>query len=309
MPQVFDQLTRNQLDQFHRDRTVFLFTVGPLEDHGPHLPMGLDGRWAVQLAYRIGLKLETDCPGWTAVLMPPAPLGVDSNTSALALKVRPYVMRDYLVDVCLSLNKGMGFRHFACFSGHLGPKQLTAIEEAGKIVRRRTGAWGWRKIFRRGIPASLVSACSALVTRKEVFRSPFTSDPIEHGGAYDTSLALALDPTRVDPNYRLLGKIQNTGWAWARSWRRSRGQLSGYWGAPAEADAKKGEEALREQVDTLFPKLRAVWEGAPPDGLFRSWYSFLWPNHSFFTVYLLTGVAFLLMIAWFYLALDAVKNF
>lgn len=307
MPQVFDQLSIKQIELLPRDRTVFFIAVAPLEDHGPHLPIGLDTRWAVQLAYRTALKLEADCPGWVAILLPTAPLGIDANTSKFAVKVRPHVLRDYLVDTCLSLNRS-GFRHFACFSGHLGPKQLTAIEEAGKHVRRLSGGWGWRKLFRVGRPAVLVSACSPLVSRRQVFQAPFAPDPTEHGGAVDTSVALAIEPKAVDPSYRALGKVERPPMSWARAWRRWRGSVQGYWGVPSQASAEKGEALLGEQLEIIYPKLRAVWQGAPSDPLFRSWYSYLPPNHSFFLAYVLAFVAFLLMAAWFLITMDAFRG-
>lgn len=304
MPQVFDQLTAQALDQLHRDRTVFLFAVAPVEDHGPHLPMGLDGRWAVQLAYRIALKLESECPGWTAVLMPTSPMGIETNTTRFAVRVRPHVLRDFLVDTCLSLHR-VGFRHFACFSGHLGPRQLTAIEEAGLMVRRRSGAgWGWKKIFQRSSGATLVSACSPLVKRGEVFRSPFTPDPLEHGGALDTSLALAMEPSWVDANFRALPERKRQGSMLLRFWNRWRERSSGYWGAPASADGPRGEALIQEQVDVIYPKLRAVWEGSNPESLFRSLYSFLPVNRSFFPAYVLAAIIMILMFGFVFLSIE-----
>src|SRR4051812_27649026 len=126
-------LRRTELDALPKSQTVFFFGVGPLEDHGPHLRMGLDVAEAEWLCRSAAERLEKEKPGWVGVLMPSVPLGIDSDTTELAITVRPHVLRDWLVDACRSLRRA-GFSHFVCFSGHLGPRQLTAIEEAGKIL-------------------------------------------------------------------------------------------------------------------------------------------------------------------------------
>ena len=36
------ELTWQDIDALDRDRTLFLLTVGMLEEHGPHLPIGAD---------------------------------------------------------------------------------------------------------------------------------------------------------------------------------------------------------------------------------------------------------------------------
>ena len=141
--------------------------------------------------------------------MPCAPLGIDSNTTRVAVTVRGHVLRDWLVDGCRSLIRA-GFLHFVCFSGNLGPKQLTAIEEAGKSIRR-SGRWGrWAGVMarRNSVSPTLISASSALTSWKDVLASPFGPDPEEHGGRRDTSIALAISKDLVDPSYACLPKME-----------------------------------------------------------------------------------------------------
>jgi len=194
MPSEFTRLSSEQLKALSPEQTVFFFGVGPLEDHGPHLPLGMDLLEAHQLCFSAAERLEREMPGWTGVLMPPSPLGIESNTQNLSITVRPHVLRDWLVDACRSLKKA-GFRHFVCFSGHLGPKQLTAIEDAAKIFNRESR-------FRfRGKRAELVSASSSAVTTRDLKDSLFWPDPLEHGGSRDTSIALWMkhvpDPSMI----------------------------------------------------------------------------------------------------------------
>jgi len=304
MPLEFEKLSAQTLESLPSHQTVFFFSVGPLEEHGPHLPMGLDLLEAKKLCQMSAEKLETDLPGWIGILMPAAPLGVEANTQRLALTVRSHVLRDWLIDACRSL-KRMGFYHFVCFSGHLGPKQLTAIEDAAKIISRRS-LWSWFLNRNRKISPyfSLISASSALTSLQDMKKSPFWPDPVEHGGEQDTSIALATAPDSVSNTYLSLTEIHRPSSCLFRIMHRIRKQTQGYWGSPALGDLQKGNQAFNGIIQDLFPKLRAVWEGANPNQLFRSWYSILPPNKSFIKGWILAFI--LLATIWAYLTLIGV---
>jgi creatinine amidohydrolase/Fe(II)-dependent formamide hydrolase-like protein len=288
----FSRLTSEQFKALSPEKTVFFFAVGPIEDHGPLLPMGIDLLEAYQLCFSSAQRLERELPGWTGVLMPPVPLGVEANTQNIALTVRPHVLRDWLVDACKSLKKS-GFRHFVCFSGHLGPKQLTAIEDAAKIITKRS----------RFLPTSrhceLVSASSAQVSAADLKESLFWPDPKEHGGARDASVSLWLkqvsEPERLST---LISQDRPDTWI-ARGSKRFAGKVSGYWGAPAFATEEAGRKEISSTLDLVFPKLRAVWEGSNPNSLFRSYYSIIPFNKSFFKAWVLAFIVLVLLLMWY----------
>jgi creatinine amidohydrolase len=305
MPVELVRLTSAQLLALPRVKTAFFFPVGPIEDHGPHLPLGLDLQEASELCRRAGERLESEMPGWRAVLMPAAPLGIDSNTQALELTVRAHVLRDWLVDACHGLTRA-GFFHFVCFTGHLGPKQLTAIEEASGLIRKRTRWIRWARKLRGGAAGAeplptLVSACSAQVSASTVRGSPLFLDAREHGGRRDTSVALSLDASLVDPSH---ARLEARPWAspshWGRAWSRISRKGAGYWGKPAEGSPAWGQGVLQGSIDEIFPKLRAVLEGADPNLLFRTWYSVVPPNRTFFKSWLLAMSFSALLLAWLF---------
>ncbi len=299
MPLRLEALSQIRVDSLPRLKTVFFFPVGPIEDHGPHLPLGADLLEADRLCWIAAERLEKDLPEWIGVVMPAAPLGIESDTTALALTVRPHVLRDWLVDSALALHR-YGFRRFAVFSGHAGPRQLTAIEEAGKIVRRRAMGFWWKPAFLRSADSVpiLVSVASALVKPSEFRASPFWPDPLEHGGARDTSVLLAIAPDRVDAASATLPPVLREGTRWTRLRERASRKRRGYWGDPSAGSAARGRAILAETLDDAWPKIRAVLEGASPDAIFRSWYSILPPNKSFFVAHALAATLFVIMLLW-----------
>jgi creatinine amidohydrolase/Fe(II)-dependent formamide hydrolase-like protein len=292
------KLTSVQLDALPREKTVFFYPVGPVEDHGPQLPMGLDLEEADRLCHLSAQHLEMELPGWVGIVMPRAPLGIDSNTTRIAVTVRAHVLRDWLVDSCESLIR-LGFYHFACFTGQLGPRQLTAIEEAGWLIAQKKGSVFARGLLKSGPRPTLISVNSGLLSPSEWLRSPIWSDPIEHGGERDVSVALAIFPKNIDPTIIQLPAIDRESSFIKRTWNRSRGKMCSYWGNPALATAERGSRYLLETVDQAFPKMRAVWEGSRPQFIFKSWYSLVPFNKSFFKSWILIFLFGFLILGWY----------
>ncbi len=298
MPLRLESLSAEKLGLLSPAQTVFFFPVGGIEDHGPHLPLGLDLLEAEKLSELAAEKLEREMPGWMGVIMPRAPLALQTNTTQVALTVRAHVLRDWLVDACEGLAR-LGFCHFVCFSGSQTPKQLTAIEEAGKILRRKGRSLPGRK---KSVP-TLVSANSALVDASVVRASPLWPDPVEHGGERDTSVALWLNRELVQESFAGLPPKERAGGFLERAMSRVRRTRGGYWGSPSTASAEKGNAVMVSAVELVFPKLRAVWGGASANQKFRSWYSILPPNKSFFKVWFMFLIAVGLFAAYLYVGM------
>jgi len=63
-----EEMSSPALDKLDRASTVVLLTVSPLEEHGPHLPVGVDAFAARHFAETIAERLVTARPGWSAIL-------------------------------------------------------------------------------------------------------------------------------------------------------------------------------------------------------------------------------------------------
>jgi creatinine amidohydrolase/Fe(II)-dependent formamide hydrolase-like protein len=227
---------------------------------------------------------------------------VDANTGALGIRVRAHVLRDYLVDFCDSL-VAQGFRNFVAVSGNPGPRQLTAIEDAGKFLRKRHLRFG---IFPNARAPMLVSANSVLIDDAEKSRSHFFMNPKEHGGERDAGIALACARERVDETLlRALPAVDASPENGFTRWRAGRnGKISGYWGDPARGDAGKGDSLLEEKAKTLALKLKAAIEGGKPHVLFKSWYSLVPSNQSLFKIWVLVILLAVVLGGWTLLSLQ-----
>jgi len=201
-----EEMSTVALDALDRARTVIVLTVSPLEEHGPHLPVGVDAFAARHFAETIAERVVTARPGWSVVLAPTLHLGSFTFDTVGTISVRQRVVRDTLVDYGTALARS-GFHWILVANGHAGPGHLNALDEAAAIVSGRhqvtmasfTGHLAWE--FLRGrYTEAIEQEMGRALTPEE--RRAFAEDA--HGGWWETSLMLLLRPDLVDDGYRTL---------------------------------------------------------------------------------------------------------
>ncbi len=201
-----EEMSTPALEALDRARSVIVLTVSPLEEHGPHLPVGVDAFAARHFAETIGARLVAARPGWSVVLAPTLHLGSFTFETTGTITVRQRVVRDTLVDYGTALARS-GFQWILVANGHAGPGHLTALDEAAAMVSRRhgvtmasfTGHLAWQFLRGRYVDA-IETELGRRLTDEE--RRAFAEDA--HGGWFETSLMLLLRPDLVDGGYRTL---------------------------------------------------------------------------------------------------------
>ena len=233
-----EEMSTPALDALDRDRTLVLLPVSPLEEHGPHLPVGVDAFAARHFAEALAERITAARPGWSAVLAPTLHLGSFTFDTVGTVRIRQRVVRDAVVDYGASLARA-GFRWIVVANGHGGPGHLVALEEASAIVSRRhrvtmasvSGYLAWQFLRGRYLPA-IEDALGRGLSAEE--RAAFADDA--HGGLWETSLMLWLRPDLVANDYRDLPAAR---YSLARRLVPNyplRGGGQGYVGHPALAD-------------------------------------------------------------------------
>jgi Uncharacterized protein, putative amidase len=233
-----EEMSTPALDALDRDRTLVLLPVSPLEEHGPHLPVGVDAFAARHFAEALAERITAARLGWSAVLAPTLHLGSFTFDTVGTVRIRQRVVRDAVVDYGASLARA-GFRWIVVANGHGGPGHLVALEEASAIVSRRhrvtmasvSGYLAWQFLRGRYLPA-IEDALGRGLSAEE--RAAFADDA--HGGLWETSLMLWLRPDLVANDYRDLPAAR---YSLARRLVPNyplRGGGQGYVGHPALAD-------------------------------------------------------------------------
>lgn len=255
-----------------RARTLAILTVSPLEEHGPHLPLGVDGFTARHFARRVAERVVAERPGWSAVLAPPLWLGSFTFEAPGTVGVRQRVVRDAVVDYGEALARA-GFRHVLVSNGHAGPTHLAALDEACARVGRRHGitmaslsgrlAWA----FRSGRFLDRVEAALARpLTDAE--RRAFADDA--HAGWWETSMMLMLRPDLVGDGYHSLSPATYPLAARLVPNYPLRGGGAGYVGHPALADPEFARATTTVIVDEAMALVDGLLDGTLRPGAGRS---------------------------------------
>lgn len=204
-----------------------ILPVGALEEHGPHLPLGLDAQHAWALAQRTA-QIH---PCWLA---PPLFYGVCRSTSqhpgTVGVSVDAY--HRLVHDIGLSLYR-QGIRALCLLTGHAGGTHQAALLEAGEALLRDTG-----------LEVALVCVLDLLDQAREFLECPGDS----HAGEVETSLALYLWPELVKgsapeeyPSFPKFILVRDKKAHWP----------GGVWGDPGLASAEKGERILESEARAL----------------------------------------------------------
>ncbi len=257
---LLEEMSTPALDALPRERTVIILTVSPLEEHGPHLPVGVDAFTARHFAEGLAERLVGSRPGWTVVLAPTLHLGTFTFDTVGTVRVRQRVVRDVVVDYGDSLARA-GFRYILVANGHGGPGHLVALEEAAAIVSRRRGVTmaslsghlAWE--FLRGRYLGKIEAALGRTLSPEERRA-FAED--SHGGWWETSVMLLLKPHLVAEAYRQLPPARYSPSRRLLPNYPLRNGGEGYVGHPALADpafARAGAEVLLAEAMELVTGL------------------------------------------------------
>jgi creatinine amidohydrolase len=264
-----EELSFTQLEALDRNRVAVLFTVSPLEEHGPHLPVGTDLFTADAICTKLAARILEAKPDWTILIGPSIPIGASAFDRAGTLLARARTVRNATRDYGAALARH-GFRYLLILNGHGGPRHIVALEEAAATVSRRyrvrmfsvSGPVLWK--FMRGRYADRLET---------ILGRPYTAAEREalsgdtHAGMWETSLVLLARPELVNSTYiglppqrfRLIDALH-------RNYPLQLGNRMGYIGTPSAACTELGEAAER-----LF--LEAVWELVLPvlDARNRKW--------------------------------------
>jgi creatinine amidohydrolase len=255
-----EEMSTPALNALDRGRTAIVLTVSPLEEHGPHLPVGVDAFAARHFARAVAERLVAKRPGWSVVLAPTLHLGSFTFETVGTVSVRQRVLRDTLMDYGRAFGRS-GFRWIFIANGHGGPGHLAALDEASASVSRRygvtmaslTGYLAWEFFRGRYLP-KIEATLGRTLTDEE--RQAFAEDA--HGGWWETSLMLMLRPELVDDSYRDLPPAR---YALAQRVIPNyplRGGGQGYVGHPALADpvfAKATVEVLMTEAMEMVEDL------------------------------------------------------
>ena len=284
----YEELTASQLAELDRDRTLALMALGPLEVHGPHLPLGSDVLVALELQRRIVERAIERWPETDFLILPPLFAGADALPAPGSVDVDSPAIYRLLMTTGRSL-AAQGFHNLVLTDNHGGPRHLVAIEKAVRKLYRRHGfalVAPFNRFYRR-----MMDQDPRLLADTGTAPGSCGDDPDRHGGTNETSLMLVVAPGMVLPLWRTLprnvvpddvpvkrllgmaaGLVGSFGERLAGDLNHlghtlgwiSMEPMPTYMGDPSQADAGAGERMLAAHVAEALVMLEETRNGEPP---------------------------------------------
>ena len=202
----FEDLTVLELDKLDRDKTVFFLSASLLEEHGPHLPLGVDIFVAEFLAEKLIDEISKSHPDFTIVKFPPLHVGSGGIRWLGTINSKQRTMRKIVYDYCSHLGK-QGFKYVLLSNGHGGLGHVVALEEAARKCSRK---YKMSVISPSGKVAFDLMTGKYISEIESILKIKFTEDEKEnlkndfHAGWWETSVMLLTKPHLVKDVYKEL---------------------------------------------------------------------------------------------------------
>jgi creatinine amidohydrolase len=242
-------------------RALVILPVGVVEEHGAHLPLGMDSFAAEVYAASTAPHLEE--AGYEVVVAPTLNYGVARAAIDFpgTLSLEPETLRSLVVDIGRSLARH-GLKRLAILNGHRDMYHTQALDEARRMLVDEKTA----EVLCLGFTsdAVLTEACYREGV-KQFYKSP-QPDREGHGGESETAVALYAFPETVrqelipqlEPNfdYDVEAFRSETKDYWSLSSGR------GYFGWPHAATAETGKQLIAVRGKNIAQVILKAW-GAP----------------------------------------------
>ncbi|MBS3749468.1 MAG: creatininase family protein [Candidatus Thermoplasmatota archaeon] len=254
----FEELSWKQIDALDQSKTIFLLPISPLEEHGPHLPVGTDLLTAQDTAQQAIIILQKKHPSFIFVLLPFIPLGFAGFNTDFPGTVS--VSSNVIKKVIYAYGKmlaSQGFMHLLICTYHVALAHLKGIHAAKQKLRRKYDlviCEPWSAMF-----------YSDQIAKKEP-KVEFDTKKEVHAGFRETSLMKYTHPGLVDSTYKDLPLVFSEKIFSPISAFKSFKQLGitqGYVGSPSKADESYGKWFFDLTVETYVDAAERMIQKKP----------------------------------------------
>ena len=251
----FEELNWKQIEGLNKNKTIFFLPISPLEEHGPHLPVGTDLLTVRDAATEAIKILNNKKPDLTYILLPAIPVGYCKFNTDFpgSISVSGKIVRDIIYSFGSSLGNH-GFKFLIICTYHMAIGHLKGIYSAMKKLESEFGMktcepWGpyyYNKEMEKREPKL------GFDTSKEI-----------HAGFRETSLMKYQYPYLVDESYKELESVYMDLYSprvLGKTFKEI-GLKDGYIGNPAKADSDYGRWLFQDTVDLYVRSALDLYAG------------------------------------------------
>ncbi|HCL4438941.1 creatininase [Clostridium botulinum] len=252
-----EKITWKEILNLDKDKSVILVALSPIEEHGPHLPLGTDYIAAKDLLKATIDSLEKQNNLYNYIIYPSLPIGYNESIMNYPGTVffKSETIENILIDLGESISRA-GFKKMVIVNHHLDLGHIKAIENAKDILNKVCSL----KVLE--VASSIIYSQSEKENAK-IVNSDLDMEREIHADVRETSFMLFKHPELVKDCYNTLDSIYMDMKEFIKSsercWRRY-GIEEGYIGSPAKGSKEKGEvqfeDMIKNTVELIFKFLQ-----------------------------------------------------
>lgn len=254
----FKEMTTTQVDSLDMERTAVIIPIGLMEEHGPYLPLFMDGYFNEKLSEQIGEEIARN-KGFNVLIFPTIPLGIGSPEMMAGTDIypgvvffRPPTFRAVLMDIGDMLAV-QGFKWVFIVGRHGSPVHNIVINQACDYVNAN---YETKMVGLSSLSYHTWEPAVELLTEVEKAENGLDI----HAGMEETSRLLHIAPDLVHPDYvnatPYTAKTPNDFIPIMKS-----GDWKGYFGSPRLASVEAGKASLEKNVHNYSELAIKVMDG------------------------------------------------
>jgi creatinine amidohydrolase len=239
-------------------KSIVILPIGVVEEHGAHLPLGMDS-FAAEV-YAVSTAPELEANGYEVVVAPTINYGVARAAIGFpgTLSLEPETLRAMVVDIGRSLARH-GLSRLVMLNGHRDKHHMKALDDATKILVEEKTAQALLVGFAHD--DEMTAACYR-DGAKQYYLSP-RPDREGHGGESETSVALYSFPHLV--KHEIIKDLDANFDYDVEAFRnetKDYGSISGgrgYFGWPQAATAETGKKLVAVRGKNIANVILKAW--------------------------------------------------
>ena len=242
-----ENMTWKEINQIDKDKCVVLVALSPIEEHGPHLPLGTDYISAKDLLEAVVNNLEKQNNEYNYIIHPAFPMGYNECVMNYpgTISYRSKTVENLIIDFGESIKRS-GFRKIVIINHHLDLGHIKAIENA-------------RQVLKKECEIEILEVASSIVYSKNADSYIEVTEGVDmrnevHADYRETSFMLYKHPKLVKDCYRKLESVymdvENFVKSGGKYWDKC-GIDDGYIGSPSKASKEAGEKMFSNSVQSI----------------------------------------------------------
>lgn len=238
-----------EIRELDKGKSVIIAALSPIEEHGPHLPLGTDYILAKDFLDDVVNRLEEKNNEYNYIMHPPFPVGynecVMNYPGTISYKAK--TIENLIIDFGESIKRS-GFSKIVLVNHHLDLGHIKAIENAKEVLSNE-------------FDVEILEVASSIICCEnpdKFIKSSIEGIEMEneiHADFRETSLMLYKHPelvkdcyNKLKPTYMNIKEFIKNGKRYWEEW----GIEEGYVGSPSKSSKEAGEKIFNDSVENII---------------------------------------------------------